>query len=104
MGPDEAKALAKEFDFSGEIICHPNAKISGVGPGRMLIVKAPGDEPRMGRGAAEYLRELLPYLSAKQERAIYAVRMIAGGGGAAKGSLGWREDRPGADCERGQLE
>ncbi len=79
MGPDEAKALAKEFDFSGEIIFLPNAENAGVGPGRMLIVRAPGDEPRMGRGAAEYLRELLPYLSAKQERAIYAVRMIAGG-------------------------
>ncbi len=79
MGPDEAKALAQEFDFSGEIICHPNAKIAGVGPGRMLIVKAPGEQPRMGRAAAEFLRELLPYLSAKQERAIYAVRMIAGG-------------------------
>ncbi len=79
MGPDEAKALAKEFDFSGEIICHPNAKIAGVGPGRMLIVKAPGDEPRMGRGAAEYLRDLLPYLSAKQEPAIFAVKMISGG-------------------------
>ena len=79
MGPDEAKALAKEFDFAGEIICHPNAKIAGVGPGRMLIVRAPGDEPRMGRGAAEYLRDLLPYLSAKQEPAISAVRMIAGG-------------------------
>ncbi len=79
MGPDEAKVLAREFDFSGEIICHPNAKIAGLGPGRMLIVKAPGEGPRMGRAAAEYLRELLPYLSAKQERAIYAVRMIAGG-------------------------
>ena len=32
MGPDEAKALAKEFDFAGEIICHPNAKNAGVGP------------------------------------------------------------------------
>ncbi len=79
MGPDEAKALAQEFDFSGEIICHPNVKIAGAGPGRMLIVKAPGDEPRMGRGAAEYLRDLLPYLSAKQEPAISAVKMIAGG-------------------------
>ncbi len=79
MGPDEAKTLAKEFDFSGEIICHPNAKIAGVGPGRMLIVRAPGDEPRMGRAAAEYLRELLPYLSAKQEPAISAVKMSAGG-------------------------
>ncbi len=79
MGPDEAKALAKEFDFSGEIICLPIAKTAGVGPGRMLIVKAPGDEPRMGRAAAEYLRDLLPYLSAKQEQAISAVKMIAGG-------------------------
>ncbi len=79
MGPDEAKALAREFDFSGEIICHPNAKVAGVGPGRMLIVKAPGEGPRMGRAAAEYLRELLPYLSAKQQPAIYAVKMIAGG-------------------------
>ncbi len=79
MGPDEAKALAKEFDFAGEILCLPIAKAAGVGPGRMLIVRAPGDEPRMGRGAAEYLRELLPYLSAKQEPAIFAVKMIAGG-------------------------
>jgi len=79
MGPDEAKALAKEFDFSGEIICLPNAQADGVGPGRMLIVKAPGEGPRMGRAAAEYLRELLPYLSAKQEPAISAVKMIAGG-------------------------
>jgi len=79
MGPDEARALAKEFDFAGEILCLPNAKAAGVGPGRMLIVKAPGDEPRMGRGAAEYLRELLPYLSAKQQPAISAVKMIAGG-------------------------
>ncbi len=79
MGPDEAKALAQEFDFAGKFICLPHAKADGVGPGRMLIVKAPGEEPRMGRGAAEYLRELLPYLSAKQELAIYAVRMIAGG-------------------------
>ncbi len=79
MGPDEAKALAQEFDFSGEIICHPNAKIAGVGPGRMLIVNAPGEEPRVGRAAAEYLRDLLPHLSAKQEPAISAVRMIAGG-------------------------
>jgi len=79
MGPDEAKALAKEFDFSGEIICLPNAQADGVGPGRMLIVKAPGEGLRMGRAAAEYLRELLPYLSAKQEPAIFAVKMIAGG-------------------------
>ncbi len=79
MDPDEAKALAKEFDFSGEIVCLPNAKAAGVGPGRMLIVKAPGEGPRMGRAAAEYLRDLLPYLSAKQEPAISAVRMIAGG-------------------------
>jgi len=79
VGPDEARALAREFDFAGEILCLPIAKAAGVGPGRMLIVKAPGDEPRMGRGAAEYLRELLPYLSAKQESAIFAVKMIAGG-------------------------
>ncbi len=79
MGPDEARALAKEFDFAGEIICLPNAKAAGVGPGRMLIVKAPGEEPRVGRAAAEYLRDLLPYLSAKQEPAISAVKMIAGG-------------------------
>ncbi len=79
MGPDEAKALAKEFDFSGEIICLPNAKTAGVGPGRMLIVKAPGEEPRVGRAAAEYLRDLLPYLSARQEQALSAVKMIAGG-------------------------
>ncbi len=79
MGPDEAKALAQEFDFAGKIICLPHAKAAGVGPGRMLIVKAPGEGPRIGRGAAEYLRDLLPYLSAKQEPAISAVRMIAGG-------------------------
>ncbi len=79
MGPDEAKALAQEFDFAGEIICLPNAKAAGVGPGRMLIVNAPGEEPRVGRAAAEYLRDLLPYLSAKQEPAISAVRMIGGG-------------------------
>ncbi len=79
MGPDEAKALAKEFDFAGEILCLPIANAAGVGPGRMLIVKAPGDEPRVGRGAAEYLREMLPYLSAKQEPAISAVKMISGG-------------------------
>ena len=84
MGPDEAKALAKEFDFAGEILCLPIANAAGVGPGRMLIVKAPGDELRMGRGAAEYLRELLPYLSAKQEPAISAVKMISGGGGPPK--------------------
>ena len=60
---DEAKALAKEFDFAGAILCGPNCECRGVGPGRMLIVKAPGDEPRVGRGAAEYLREMLPYLS-----------------------------------------
>ncbi len=79
MGPDEAKALAQEFDFAGEIICLPNAKAAGVGPGRMLIVKAPGEEPRVGRAAAVYLRDLLPYLSARQEQAISAVKMIAGG-------------------------
>ncbi len=79
MGPDEAKALAQEFDFAGEILCLPIAKAAGVGPGRMLIVKAPGEGPRVGRAAADYLRELLPYLSAKQEPAISAVRMIAGG-------------------------
>ncbi len=79
MGPDEAKTLANEFDFSGEIICLPIAKTAGVGPGRMLIVKAPGEGPRVGRAAADYLRELLPYLSAKQEPANSAVRMIAGG-------------------------
>ena len=79
MGPDEAKALAQEFDFAGEIICLPNAKAAGVGPGRMLIVNAPGEEPRVGRGAAEYLRDLLPHLSAKQDQAISAVKMIAGG-------------------------
>ncbi len=79
MGPDEAKALAQEFDFSGEIICLPNAKAAGVGPGRMLIVNAPGEEPRVGRAAAEYLRDLLPHLSAKQEPAISAVKMISGG-------------------------
>ncbi len=79
MGPDEAKALAKEFDFSGEILCLPITKFAGVGPGRMLIVNAPGEEPRVGRGAAEYLRDLLPYLSARQEQAISAVKIIAGG-------------------------
>ncbi len=79
MGPDEAKALAQEFDFAGEIICLPNAKAAGVGPGRMLIVNAPGEEPRVGRAAAEYLRDLLPHLSAKQEPAISAVKMISGG-------------------------
>ncbi len=79
MSPDEAKALAQEFDFAGEIICLPNATAAGVGPGRMLIVKAPGEQPRMGRAAAEYLRDMLPYLSARQEQAISAVKMIAGG-------------------------
>ena len=39
MGPDEAKALAKEFDFAGEILCLPIANAAGVGPGRMLIVR-----------------------------------------------------------------
>ena len=52
MGPDEAKALAKEFDFAGEILCLPIANAAGVGPGRMLIVKAPGE------GMSRYLLKL----------------------------------------------
>ncbi len=79
MDSDEAKALAQEFDFAGEIICLENAKAAGVGPGRMLIVKAPGEPPRVGREAADHLRPLIPHLTAKQEQAILAVRMIAGG-------------------------
>ncbi len=36
MGPDEAKALAQEFDFAGEIICLPNAQADGVGTNRQV--------------------------------------------------------------------
>ena len=38
MAPDEAKALAKEFDFSGEIIC--------------LCLGPQSSRHRMGRAAA----------------------------------------------------
>ncbi len=79
MDSDEAKALAQEFDFAGEIICLENAKAAGVGPGRMLIVKAPGEPPRVGREAAEHLRSLIRFLSAKREQASQAISMIAGG-------------------------
>ena len=107
MGPDEAKALAKEFDFSGEIICLPNTNIAGVGPGRMLIVKAPGEEPRVGRAAAVYLRDLLPYLSAKQEPAISAVKMISGGvvcGTSTDHAIPYSTSRPTVPgCNHGRL-
>ena len=79
MDQEEAKRCAQEFDFAGEIICVEDAKAEGVGPGRMLIVKAPGEPPRVGREAKEFLRPLMPYLSAKQEQAGRAVRMIAAG-------------------------
>ena len=79
MGPDDAKAVAQEFDFAGKIITDVDAMAAGVGPGRVLIVKAPGEEPRVGREAAEYLRPLLPHLSAKLELAIHAVKVISGG-------------------------
>ncbi len=79
MNPDEARVLAKEFDFAGEIIPDEHAMAAGIGPGRMLIVKAPGEPPRVGREAVEFLRPLLRHLSAKQERAIDAIKMIAEG-------------------------
>jgi len=79
MDPDEAKALAQEFDFAGEIIAVADARAAGIGPGRMLIVKALGEPPRVGRKAVEFLRALLPYLSAKQNLAMHAVTMIAAG-------------------------
>ena len=81
MATDDTKALAREFDFAGEIIAVVGAVAAGVGPGRMLIVKAPGEEPRVGQEAVEFLRPLLPYLSAKQDLAIHAVKMIAEGTG-----------------------
>ena len=79
MNPGDARALAKEIDFAGEIICDERAMAAGVGPGRMLIVKAPGEPPRVGREAVEFLRPLLRHLSAKQDQAIHAVTMIAEG-------------------------
>ena len=79
MDPDEAKALAQEFDFAGEIIIVWSVHSDGHGPGRVLIVKAPGEPPRVGREAAEHLRSLLAHLSAKRERASQAISMIASG-------------------------
>ena len=79
MNPGDARAIAKEFDFAGEIIRDENAMAAGVGRGRMLIVKAPGEPPRVGREAVEFVRPLLRHLSAKQERAIDAIKMIAEG-------------------------
>ena len=79
MDPDDAKALAQEFDFSGEIVIVWNVHSDGLGPGRVLIVKAPGEPPRVGREAAEHLRSLLAHLSAKRERARQAISMIASG-------------------------
>ena len=79
MTPDDAQRRAQEFDFAGEIITAVNAESAGVGTGRMLIVKAPGEEPRVGREAAEHLRSLLAHLSAKREQAGRAIVMIAGG-------------------------
>ncbi len=79
MNPDRARALAQELDFAGEIIAIQNEMAAGIGPGRILIVKAPGEPPRVGREAVEFLRPLLRHLSAKQERAIHAIRMIAEG-------------------------
>ena len=79
MNPDEARVLAQELDFAGEIIAIANEMAAGIGPGRMLIVKAPGEPPRVGREAVEFLRPLLRHLSAKQNQAIHAIKMIAGG-------------------------
>ena len=79
MNPGDARAIAKELDFAGKIIADENAMADGIGPGRMFIVKAPGEPPRVGREAVEFLRPLLRHLSAKQEWAIHAVTMIAEG-------------------------
>ena len=79
MDPDDAKALAREFDFAGEIIPIEREMAAGVGPGCGVIVKAPGEPPRVGREAVEYLRPLIPHLSAKQEQAMHAVRVVGGG-------------------------
>ena len=79
MGPDDAKAVAQEFDFAGKIITDVDAMAAGVGPGRVLIVKAPGEEPRVGREAVEFLRPLLPHLSAKQDLALHVIKLIAEG-------------------------
>ena len=79
MDQEEAKRRAQEFDFAGEIICVKNARADDIGPGRVLIVKAPGEPPLVGREAAEHLRSLTRYLSAKREQASQAVSMIAGG-------------------------
>ena len=79
MNLDEARVLAKEFDFAGEIIAIEDEMAAGIGPGRMLIVKAPGEPPRVGREAVEFLRQLLRHLSAKQDQAIHAITMIAEG-------------------------
>ena len=79
MNPDRARALAQEFDFAGEIIAIENEMAAGIGPGRMLIVKAPGEPPRVGREAVEFLRPLLRHLSAKQAQAIHVIKMIAEG-------------------------
>ena len=79
MDPDDAKRRAQEFDFAGKIICLPNSKADDVAPGRLLIVKAPGEPPRVGREAAEHLRTLIWFLSAKKEQASQAISWIAGG-------------------------
>jgi len=79
MDPDDAQRRAQEFDFAGEIIIVWSVHSDGRGPGRVLIVKAPGEEPRVGREAAEHLRSLIRFLSAKREQASQAISMIAGG-------------------------
>ena len=79
MDQEEAKRRAQEFDFAGEIICVENASADGIGSGRVLIVKEPGQPPLVGREAMEHLRSLMRYLSAKREQANQAVSMIAGG-------------------------
>ena len=79
MDPDDTIAAAREFDFAGEIISVLKVRTGGIGPGRVLIVKAPGEPPRVGREAVEFLRPLIPHLSAKRDKAGRAVIMIAGG-------------------------
>ncbi len=49
------------------------------GPVSDIGVPQPGEPPCVGRDAVEFLRPLLRHLSAKQERAIDAIKMIAEG-------------------------
>ena len=76
MTPDDAKALAQEFDRSGAIDFRERQFAAGIGPGCFLIVRMPGQPDRVGEAARRFLRRLVPHLTLLQDRALDAVNKL----------------------------